>query len=351
MASAHHGVSQCHLPLSFSQLSLPVPGRPKYPSTILAMTTEPVHPAHLVRAPAKVNLTLEVLGRRPDGFHALRSVFAALNIYDRLEVFPAAALEIECNVPELATSANLAWRAADALRHDAGVRAGARLVLEKRIPLEAGLGGGSANAAAALVGANALWNLQYSKERLREIGAMIGSDVPFFLGDGPLALVTGRGEVLRSLPVPPALREGRIVLLKPPVGISAGAVYRAFPPARWGGDADRSGPWMHAALAAATVSDMPEPFNDLESVALEVAPDAAVARDALIAAGAPHAVMSGSGSTFLAHLDPSRAVHVAERLRAMPTTAGWFIAVAGLGTLPHCVECNPRESEREFILP
>ena len=293
-----------------------------------------VRPALVVRAPAKVNLTLEVLGKRPDGFHALRSVFAALDLHDRLAVYPAAEIEIECDLPELATPANLAWRAADALRRDAGTAAGVRIVLEKRIPLEAGLGGGSADAAAALVAANAVWNLGYPRERLREIGATIGSDVPFFLGDSPLALVTGRGEVLRPLPVPRALREVSVVLLRPPVGISAGAVYRAYPPSRWGGDTDRTSPWVRAAQAATHPNALPAPFNDLEATALEVAPEVGAARDALIAAGAPHAVMSGSGSTYFACLDARLADLVAERLRTMPAVLGWFIAVARLGTLP-----------------
>jgi 4-diphosphocytidyl-2-C-methyl-D-erythritol kinase len=298
------------------------------------MTSGLSRSAVVVRAPAKVNLTLEVLGKRPDGFHELRSVFAALDLHDRLAVYPAPDIVIECDHPELATTANLAWRAADALRRDAGTRAGVRIVLEKHIPLEAGLGGGSADAAAALVAVAALWNLGYPRERLRDIGATIGSDVPFFLGDSPLALVTGRGEVLHPLPVPPALQEVRLVLLKPPVGISAGAVYRAYPPSRWGNDTDRTSPWVHGAQAASRADAIPAPFNDLEAVALEVAPEVAAARDALVSAGAPHAVMSGSGSTFFACVDALLAERVVDRLRAMPAASGWFVGVTRIGTLP-----------------
>jgi 4-diphosphocytidyl-2-C-methyl-D-erythritol kinase len=298
------------------------------------MTSGPESPVLVVRAPAKVNLTLEVLGKRADGFHALRSVFAALDLHDRLAVYPALDVQIECDVPELASPANLAWRAVAALRRDSGIRAGARLVLEKRIPREAGLGGGSADAAAALVVANVLWNLGYSRARLREIGAEIGSDVPFFLGDGPLALVTGRGEVVQPLPVPPALQVAQILLVTPPIGISAGAVYRAYPPTRWGGDTDRTTPWMRAAFAASGPSDLPMPFNDLEPVAVKIAPEAVTARDAMIAAGAPYAVVSGSGSTFLACLDAKRVANVADQLRTMPATADWFIAVTHIGALP-----------------
>ena len=291
-------------------------------------------PALVVRAPAKVNLTLEVVGKRPDGFHELRSVFAALALHDRLTVSPAPDLEIECDVPELASPANLAWRAADALRRDAGTRAGARLVLEKRIPIEAGLGGGSSDAAAALVALDALWGLGYPRSRLREIGATIGSDVPFFLGDSPLALVTGRGEVVMPVPVPPAVRAARFVLAKPPMGLGAGAVFRTYPPSRWAGTNDRTAAWMRAAAGAPAVVDLPRPLNDLEDCAIDLAPGVGAARDALLACGAAHAVMSGSGSTFFAVLDAASATRVRDRLRAMPATAGWFLAVTELASMP-----------------
>lgn len=302
------------------------------------MTIPAGRPGLVVRAPAKVNLTLEILGKRPDGFHALRSVFAALDLHDRLTVHPADEIGIACDLPELSTEANLAWRAADALRRDSGTRAGVSIILNKRIPLEAGLGGGSADAAAALVACNLLWNLGYSRERLRDIGATIGSDVPFFLGDGPLALVTGRGEVLHPLEVPPALRAAGILLVKPPVGISAGAVYRAFPSSRWRGEeTDRSTPWVRAAHLAPSPDALPLPFNDLEPVALDVAPELGAAKAAMIAAGAPHAVMSGSGSTFLACLDTALAARVAARVREMPVASGWFVAVTRLGDHPRHV--------------
>ena len=308
---------------------------PALPGTMRTMTMPTARPVLVVRAPAKVNLTLEILGKRPDGFHALRSVFAALDLHDRLAVHPANDIGIECDLPELSTQANLAWRAADALRRDSGTRTGVSMSLKKRIPLEAGLGGGSADAAAALVACNLMWNLGYSRERMREIGATVGSDVPFFLGDGPLALVTGRGEVLHPLAVPPALRAAGIVLVKPPVGISAGAVYRAYPSSRWGGDNDRTTPWVRAAHGAPGPDALPLPFNDLEPVALDVAPEAGAAKAAMIAAGAPHAVMSGSGSTFFACLDAVLAARVAARVREMPVAGGWFVAVTRLGDLAH----------------
>ncbi len=245
-----------------------------------------------IEAPAKVNLTLEVLGRRDDGYHEICSVMQALSLADRLRFELSDDLRLRCAEPSLEDTSNLVWRAAELLRRHAGIRRGATIVLHKRIPVAAGLGGGSADAAATLRALAALWDLPLSLEALVDLGAQLGSDVPFFLGPSACALVGGRGE--RVWPLPP-LPARWVVLLKPPAGIAAGDVYRAFPPARWA-DGRRTQRW----LAAATAGDLPAPFNDLEPVALEVAPAAAAARDALLAAGAPHAVLSGSGSTYFA---------------------------------------------------
>lgn len=146
-----------------------------------------------ISAPAKLNLTLEVVRRRDDGFHELRSVFLALDLVDTITVEGAPSITLSCSDPDLETPENLVWRAAEALRKAAGLRTGALLTLVKRIPVAAGLGGGSSDAASTLLALNALWNLGYPRARLLEIGATLGSDIPFFLGTSPLALVTGRG--------------------------------------------------------------------------------------------------------------------------------------------------------------
>ncbi len=289
-----------------------------------------------VSAPAKLNLTLEVVRRRDDGFHELRSIFLALDLVDTITVEGSPSITVSCSDPDLETPENLVWRAAEALRKEAGVRTGALLTLVKRIPVAAGLGGGSSDAASTLLALNAHWNLGYPRARLREIGATLGSDIPFFLGTSPLALVTGRGEFLEPLHVPPHLGSARFVLVKPPVGISAGAVYRAYPQARWSHGHDRTDTWFRELTAISSVGAdrFPVPFNDLEAIALQVAPEASVARDLLVAAGATRPVMAGSGSTFftMVHSD-DEASEVAKTVIASRRTPAVSVFRASPGQL------------------
>jgi len=153
---------------------------------------------------AKINLSLEVLGKRKDGYHDIVSVMQLVDLHDTLTFEPADDLVVVSDHPTLAAEAdgNLVWRAAHALRQAHGVSSGARIHLQKRIPLSAGLGGGSSDAAATLRGLSDLWRLDLSTPELREVGATLGSDVPFFLG-GPTALVEGRGERVSPIPPPP----------------------------------------------------------------------------------------------------------------------------------------------------
>jgi 4-diphosphocytidyl-2-C-methyl-D-erythritol kinase len=267
-------------------------------------------PSITLDAPAKVNLTLEVLRRRPDGYHDICSVMQALTLADRLQATPAAGLSLECSIPSLAGPENLVWRAAELLRRETGAAEGARLRLEKRIPVAAGLGGGSSDAASALLALNALWRLGLGRADLRTLGARLGSDVPFFLGESACALAEGRGERLTPLP---ALADRRVVLAGVPVAVSTAAVYAAVPPQRWT-DGQRTAGWLRASAGGATV---PAPFDDLEPVTLTISPDAVRARDALLAAGATLAVLSGSGPTYFALFDAEGAARaVYERLRA-----------------------------------
>ncbi|MBI2938934.1 MAG: 4-(cytidine 5'-diphospho)-2-C-methyl-D-erythritol kinase [Chloroflexi bacterium] len=154
-----------------------------------------------VTAFAKVNLTLEVLGRRPDGYHEVASILQTIDLADEILAEPADELTFVCSDPALAGPENLVIRAATLLRAHASVRAGARLTLRKRIPTAAGLGGGSSDAAATLRALLRLWNLPYepSDPAVRDLAARLGSDVPFFLLGGT-ALARGRGEQLSVLP-------------------------------------------------------------------------------------------------------------------------------------------------------
>lgn len=276
----------------------------------------------VIWAPAKVNLTLEVLGRRPDGYHDICSVMQAIGLADRLTVAPGKELQLQCEHAELEGTHNLVWQAAALLRRQTGESRGAMIFLEKRIPVAAGLGGGSSDAAATLLALDRLWGLALGRPRLMELAAQIGSDVPFFLGEGTCALAEGRGERLTQLPALPARW---VVLLKPPLSVSAGAVYAVFPQERWA-SGRRTRAWLEQARRQ---REVPEPFNDLEAAALHVAPQAAAAREALLEAGAAKALMSGSGPTYFALFEEETAARgVYDRLKSRQLEA-YLTAFAG----------------------
>jgi 4-diphosphocytidyl-2-C-methyl-D-erythritol kinase len=157
------------------------------------------------KAYAKINLCLEILGKRQDNYHDITSVMQMVDLYDTLTFEAANDLRLDCDDPALAAEGddNLVLKAARLLREEAGVSAGAHIRLEKRIPMAAGLGGGSSDAAAALRGLAELWGLRPGKGDLASLAIRLGSDVPFFL-DGPTAFVEGRGERVTHIPSPPA---------------------------------------------------------------------------------------------------------------------------------------------------
>lgn len=183
-----------------------------------------------VSIPAKINLHLQVLGRRADGFHELRSLFSSIDLYDDLIAEAASDGLLELEVAPVASvendQRNLVLRAARALWETIGARPGAHLRLTKRIPIGAGLGGGSADAAAALVLLDRLWGLDLGVDRLRKVASDLGSDVPFFLHGG-CAWVTGRGDGVQPLPdLPPY----GVVVVAPGVEVATAEVYRRVPP-------------------------------------------------------------------------------------------------------------------------
>lgn len=154
-----------------------------------------------IAAPAKLNLGLEVLGRRDDGYHEIATIFLAIDLQDRLLVSPDDQLVLESTPDGLAGAENLALQALEVLRESSGVGAGASIELTKRIPIASGLGGASSDAAAALFAGREAWRLDVSDASLHRLAAKLGSDVPFFLHGG-CALGRGRGETLEALPVP-----------------------------------------------------------------------------------------------------------------------------------------------------
>ena len=267
--------------------------------------------AIVVDAPAKINLTLDVLGRRDDGYHTLCSVMQTLDLHDTLTLDSTNDDEITftCDVPALQGDDNLVVRAAHLLRAHVGGTAGVRLGLCKRIPAEAGLGGGSSDTAAALRGLDRLWGLRLPTAELRDLGARLGSDVPFFF-HAPTALVTGRGDVVETLsPAPPA----HVVLYKPLVGVATGRVFAGFPAPRYTDDgATRR---LQEALRAGLPPSRWPLSNGLQQTVAELYPEVAARLDALRVAGAPRPMMTGSGSTVYAIFDDAPAARaVYERL-------------------------------------
>ena len=270
-----------------------------------------------IKAPAKVNLSLEVLGKRPDGYHDIVSVMQALELADDVKItLTDGGLEVVCDSPDVPDgSGNVAYRAARALLDEvvhaglvAGFKGGVRIEITKRTPVAAGLGGGSSDAAAVLKGLNILLGEAVGDERLREIGAKIGADVPFFLFR-PLALAEGIGERLKALE---PLGEIWFLLVKPSFGVSTSWVYSQLNlgltnksgdiklselnifAGRTAKFADAGQPARPAADVSVIASCLK---NDLERVTVVRYPEIDVLKRRLTEAGALGALMSGSGPT------------------------------------------------------
>ena len=244
--------------------------------------------------PAKVNVGLRVLGRRADGFHDIVTIFQTIGLSDVLDGQPAEALTLSVSgVAVPADESNLVVRAARllALRVPQARERGARLRLVKAIPMEGGLGGGSSDAAGALLLLNALWALRLDAKALDELASELGSDVPFFLRGGT---VLGRGRGTELTPLPPMI-EREVVLGTPSFGLSTAEVYRALGAPLTAANADVTVPRLF--LKFAEGNDFALATNDLEAVAFGLRGELALVKDALSAAGAEVALMSGSGST------------------------------------------------------
>jgi 4-diphosphocytidyl-2-C-methyl-D-erythritol kinase len=251
----------------------------------------------VVAAPAKLNLFLEVLRKRPDGYHDIESSIVAIDLFDTLEFRNATdrTISLTCDPPGLSTSAdNLVVKAANLLRSKAArPDLGAAIRLTKRIPTQAGLGGGSADAAVTLLVLNQIWKLAQTREELAAMGASIGSDVAFFLAP-PAAWCSGRGEVVTPEPV---ARPLDFVLVCPPVGLATADVYRRLevPTTPNRGDS------LRGALRAGDPEAVGRAlFNRLEQPAFALAPAVESVRQRLSGLGSCGALMSGSGSAAFA---------------------------------------------------
>ncbi len=244
-----------------------------------------------VAAPAKLNLSLDVLGTRQDGYHEIRSVVQTVSLCDQVRLRAAPGLVVDS--PIAPPTADLAWRAATLLQQRYQVRSGAHIALDKAIPIGAGLGGGSADAAAVLVGLNQLWELGLSASELTLVAAELGSDVPFMI-QGGTALIEGRGERVTQLRAP---GHPWFVVAMPKMALSTAEVYARARP----GDGRRS-----ERLLAEMASGTWQPAgNDLTEAAWEVLPMLGALTDGLAARAGVRPELTGSGSALF-WLVPSR---------------------------------------------
>ena len=301
----------------------------------------------LVSAPAKINLHLEVLGLRPDGFHELAMVMQTIDLADRLSLRPTAdgAIRLTCDRDDLPTDGgNLIVRAGELLRARCGLpELGAAINLQKRIPIGAGLAGGSSNGAAALVGLNELWGCGFSRGELHAMAAELGSDMPFCL-DGGTQLCFGRGEVLEPLaarrgPAAGSPELGVLLVKHPESSVSTPWAYGRCREQRGDGylsseadfercrEALRSGPLLQALAAGGEAAPWPPIRNDLQAV---VEPEVASVRQGLAllrrAGDALAVAMSGSGPSLFALFPDQPAAEAARQGLAPDLQAAGFEA-------------------------
>ena len=266
-----------------------------------------------IAARGKINWTLDIVGRREDGYHLMDMLMQPVTLEDEVTLAPADSLTLTCGGwPRLTPREdNLALRAARALQEATGCRLGAAIHVEKRVPVGAGMGGGSADAAAVLFGLNRLWGTGLSAGELERIGLTLGADVPFCLRGG-LTRTTGVGEIMENLP---CKRSFPLVVVQPCRGLSTGAVFQAY---RAAGETRR--PDTEAAclaLEGGNVSGLSAALaNVLEPVSREMRPEIGQAVEALLASGASAALMTGSGSAVFGVFDePAQASRAARGLQ------------------------------------
>jgi 4-diphosphocytidyl-2-C-methyl-D-erythritol kinase len=283
------------------------------------MNAHKVGPASLVRVPAfaKLNLDLRVLYKRPDGFHELRSIFQTISLADEIAIRFRKARKTESrmsgnvDIPE-----NLIVRAANLCLEELKVSAAIEFTLRKRIPMGAGLGGGSSDAAAVLLALPALAGRAIPSERLMVLAAQLGSDVPFFLLGGTAA-VLGRGEELYPLE---DLRSPYVLVVSPDVHVSTPDAYRALSSRLTQESVQPKLTGFQTRLWSATPGGEARAVNDFESVVFEQHPRLKAIRNRLLRAGATTALMTGSGSSVFAvfeglqELDAAAAMFASDRV-------------------------------------
>lgn len=260
----------------------------------------------LVKAPAKINLSLDVLHKRPDGYHEVKMVMTTIDLADWIELMPLPSDTIKIVshnrfVPD--DHRNLAYQAANLLKETFGIREGVAISITKTIPVAAGLAGGSSDAAATLRGLNKLWKLGLTLDELAALGAKIGSDVSFCVYGGT-ALATGRGEKIESIPSPPPCW---VILAKPTIGVSTAEVYRNL-----NVNAIRH-PDVDGMVQAIHNQDYERICslvgNVLEEVTMKMYPEVAHIKEQMKRFGADAVLMSGSGPTVFGLVQHDSRLH------------------------------------------
>lgn len=274
------------------------------------------------RAPAKVNVRLEVLNKRGDGYHEIRSVMCPVGLYDEVTLRPTGSgITLTSDTTEIPSgNENLAYKAASLLMEKSPIGGGVCIHLLKRIPIAAGLGGGSSDAAAVMRGMNDLYGLNCTPRQLMELGSSIGSDVPFFFMAGP-ALATGRGEILSTLGLSPPLW---LLLVTPPLAVSTAWAYSQFSP--------KSGeefPYYITQAIDLRATGKSILRNDLEEIVTSRYPEINEVKDQLGKLNAWGSMMSGSGPTVFGIFFEEEEARKAEReLVKGYSDRSWRISVA-----------------------
>ena len=284
-----------------------------------------------IDAYAKLNLTFEVLGKRSDGYHEVKTVMQTVNLADRLFIEHWPTLQVVCDSPELSGEANLVWKAAASFARSKGVQPRARIRLQKRIPVAMGLGGGSSDAASALRALNELWELSASTEELAGVAGEIGSDVSFFLWGGT-ALAEGRGELVS--PMPP-ISPFNLTLVFPDLSISdkTRRMYSRLTPANYSdGGVTRllvqllmSGQFVAESIRGCV-------YNVFQDIAEWEFPELAQMRRAVFDGGGPALYLCGAGPAMFA-VPASETEHRAVAQALQPMGAGVYL-VTTVGPVP-----------------
>lgn len=266
-----------------------------------------------ISAPAKINLTLEVLGQRADGYHEIRSVIQTISLCDSLSFELAGGLEFKSDSAEWVAGKSLVSKATDWLKKESGTVKGAIISVKKRIPLLAGLGGDSSDAAATLRGLNQLWGLTLTREQLVPLARQLGSDVAFFLYGGT-ALVEGRGEIVT--PLPPLLHRW-VVVAVPPVPRQPGKTRQLYESLKPGHYTDgQSTQKLVAEIRAGREFSTSLLFNTFENVALAHFSGLDVSRRHMVKMGATNVHLAGSGPALFTLLeDRAQAEDFCSRLK------------------------------------